>query len=73
MARGDYPAGFRVRLHAKDLRICRDMARAAGAVLPVVEEALHDYEQLIAAGHGDEDIAAIFRLKTALFGEGGGG
>jgi 3-hydroxyisobutyrate dehydrogenase len=72
MARGEYPAGFRVRLHAKDLRICRDMAREAGAVLPVVEEALHDYEQLIAAGHGDEDISAIFRVKTALFGGGGG-
>jgi 3-hydroxyisobutyrate dehydrogenase len=72
MARGEYPAGFRVRLHAKDLRICRDMAREAGAVLPVVEEALHDYEQLIAAGHGDEDISAIFRVKTALFGRGGG-
>lgn len=72
MARGEYPAGFRVSLHAKDLRICRDMARAAGAVLPVVEEALHDYEQLIAAGHGDEDISAIFRVKTALFGGSGG-
>ena len=44
------------------------MAREAGAVLPVVEEVLHDYEQLIAAGHGDEDISAIFRVKTALFG-----
>jgi 3-hydroxyisobutyrate dehydrogenase len=71
MARGEYPAGFRVRLHAKDLSICRDMARAAGAVLPVVEETLQDYAQLIAAGHGDEDISAIFRLKTALFGGGG--
>jgi 3-hydroxyisobutyrate dehydrogenase len=68
MARGEYPAGFRVRLHAKDLRICHDTAHEAGAVLPVVEEVLHDYEQLIAAGHGDEDISAIFRVKTALFG-----
>lgn len=72
MARGDYPAGFRVRLHAKDLRICREMAHAAGAVLPVVEETLRDYEQLIAAGHGDEDISAIFRVKAALFGGAGG-
>lgn len=72
MARGDYPPGFRVRLHAKDLRICREMARAAGAVLPVVEETLRDYEQLIAAGHGDEDISAIFRVKAELFGGAGG-
>ncbi|MFO1408949.1 MAG: NAD(P)-dependent oxidoreductase [Steroidobacteraceae bacterium] len=72
MARGEYPAGFRVRLHAKDLRICREMAAAHGAVLPVVEEALGDYERLIADGHGDEDISAIYRVKAALFGGGGG-
>lgn len=67
MVRGEYPPGFRVRLHAKDLRICRDMARAAGATLPVIEESLGDYGQLIEQGHGDEDVSAIFRLKAALF------
>jgi 3-hydroxyisobutyrate dehydrogenase len=67
MERGSYPAGFRVRLHEKDLRICRDMARAAGAELPVVEAMLAEYAELIAAGHGDEDISAVHRLKTALF------
>ena len=36
MIRGSYPAGFRVRLHEKDLRICRDMAAACGVALPVV-------------------------------------
>ncbi|HQR25159.1 MAG TPA: NAD(P)-dependent oxidoreductase, partial [Steroidobacteraceae bacterium] len=30
MVRGTYPAGFRVRLHDKDLRICRDMAARHG-------------------------------------------
>ena len=35
MARGEYPAGFRVRLHDKDLRICREMAARHGATLPV--------------------------------------
>ena len=67
MARGAYPAGFRVRLHLKDLHICRAMAQAAGARLPVIEETLGDYAQLVAAGHGDEDISAIYRLKSALF------
>jgi len=67
MARGAYPPGFRIRLHQKDLNICRAMARAKGAELPVVEAALREYAELIAAGHGDEDIAAIFRLKAALF------
>jgi 3-hydroxyisobutyrate dehydrogenase len=67
MARGSYPAGFRVRLHDKDLRICRDMAARHGAALPVVEATLADYARLLATGHGDEDISTIFRLKTPLF------
>jgi 3-hydroxyisobutyrate dehydrogenase len=67
MERGAYPPGFRVRLHQKDLNICHQMARARGAELPVVEGTLRDYEKLIAAGHGDEDISAIYRLKTVLF------
>ena len=67
MARGEYPAGFRVRLHDKDLRICRDMAARHGAVLPVVESTLADYARLLDAGHGDEDISAIFCLKAPLF------
>ena len=67
MERGEYPAGFRVRLHQKDLLICRAMAREAGAELPAVESALADYARLIASGHGDEDISAMFRLTSALF------
>lgn len=67
MARQEYPAGFRVRLHAKDLRICRDMAAAHGATLPAVESTLKLYQQLIDQGHGDEDISAVFRLTSALF------
>jgi 3-hydroxyisobutyrate dehydrogenase len=67
MARGSYPAGFRVRLHDKDLRICRDMAARHGATLPVVETTLADYARLLASGHGEEDISTIFRLKTPLF------
>jgi 3-hydroxyisobutyrate dehydrogenase len=67
MVRGSYPAGFRVKLHAKDLRICRDMAQAAGAALPVVEMLLKDYAQLVDEGHGDEDISSVFRLTERLF------
>ncbi len=37
MIRGSYPPGFRVRLHAKDLGICQDMAASYGVALPVVE------------------------------------
>ncbi|MGA3158844.1 MAG: NAD(P)-dependent oxidoreductase [Steroidobacteraceae bacterium] len=68
MAAGSYPAGFRVRLHQKDLRICQSMAAALGVHLPVVEETLSDYAAVISAGYGDEDISALYRLKLALFG-----
>jgi 3-hydroxyisobutyrate dehydrogenase len=67
MAKGEYPAGFRVRLHDKDLRICRAMAARHGAVLPVIEATLADYARLMATGHGEEDISTIFRLKVPLF------
>jgi 3-hydroxyisobutyrate dehydrogenase len=67
MARGSYPAGFRIRLHAKDLTICRDMAARFGVTLPVVERMLSEYAELIARGYGDEDISAAFRLKAELF------
>jgi 3-hydroxyisobutyrate dehydrogenase len=74
MARGEYPAGFRLRLHDKDLRICREMAARHGAVLPVVETTLADYARLLADGRGEEDISTIFRLKEPLFpGTGSGG
>jgi 3-hydroxyisobutyrate dehydrogenase len=67
MARGSYPAGFRVRLHQKDLGICHDMAARFGAALPVVERMRAEYAELIARGYGDEDISATFRLKEELF------
>jgi 3-hydroxyisobutyrate dehydrogenase len=67
MIRESYPPGFRVRLHAKDLSICHDMAKAFGVELGVVERMLAQYRQLIAQGHGDEDISTCFRLKDELF------
>ena len=70
MARNNFPAGFRVRLHEKDLRICRDMAAAHGARLPVVESTLAQYAELIAQGFGDEDISSIYRLKIRAVSDG---
>jgi 3-hydroxyisobutyrate dehydrogenase len=67
MARGAYPPGFKVRLHAKDLGICRDMAARFGVALPVVERMLGEYAELVARGFGDEDVSATYRLKQELF------
>jgi 3-hydroxyisobutyrate dehydrogenase len=67
IVRDAYPPGFRVRLHAKDLGICHDMAARHGAQLPLVEMTLANYRNLIELGHGDEDISTLFRLKDQLF------
>jgi 3-hydroxyisobutyrate dehydrogenase len=72
MVRGTFPPGFRVRLHAKDLGICRDMAARFGVTLPVVERMLDEYAELVSRGFGDEDISATFRLKAELFEPGAG-
>jgi 3-hydroxyisobutyrate dehydrogenase len=65
--RDSYPPGFRVRLHEKDLKICRAMAARDGVQLPLIEMTLVHYRRLIEQGHGDEDISTLFRLKDALF------
>ncbi len=70
MIRERYPPGFRVRLHLKDLGICRDMAARFGVALPVVERMLGEYTDLIERGYGDEDISADYRLKAELFANG---
>jgi len=72
MVRGEFPLGFKVALHAKDLEICRQMAGALGARLPVVEMTLVHYARLLADGSTEEDISALFRLKSDMFSGGGG-
>lgn len=67
MQRMTFPLGFRVRLHQKDLGICRAMAAEYGVQLPVIEMTMVHYERLIAAGYGDEDVSSLYRLKRAMF------
>jgi 3-hydroxyisobutyrate dehydrogenase len=67
IVRDSYPPGFRVRLHEKDLKICREMAARHGVQLPLIEMTLVHYRRLIEQGRGDEDISTLFHLKDALF------
>lgn len=62
-----YPLGFKLALHLKDLYICRTMARALGGKLPVAEATIPLYEQLKHQGHGDEDISTLYRANRHLF------
>jgi len=63
MTQGIFKPGFKLALHQKDLKICKGMADKLGLKLPVTEMAMTDYAKLIADGHGDEDISALYRLK----------
>ncbi|HEY1991821.1 MAG TPA: NAD-binding protein, partial [Gammaproteobacteria bacterium] len=67
MLRMSFPLGFKVSLHDKDLHIVQQMAGAQGVQLPVVEMTRIHYRRLMEAGHGDEDISSLFRLKQGLF------
>lgn len=66
MTRGTFAPGFKLALHHKDLKICQAMARQTSTSTTLVDMTLADYEQLMAAGFGDEDISALYRLKNKL-------
>ena len=67
MVRHEFPLGFKVELHQKDLGICRDMAGELGVRLPVVEMTMLHYRRLLEAGHRDEDISSLYRIKEKMF------
>jgi len=68
MIANDYPLGFKVALHRKDLGIALDLAREMGAQLPVSELAAELETDLVAEGHADDDMSAVARSIRALSG-----
>jgi 3-hydroxyisobutyrate dehydrogenase len=66
MVAGEFNHGFKLRLLHKDLGILAAMAAELGIALPTVAGAREDFRRLIEAGHGDEDISALIRLKQQL-------
>ncbi len=66
MIDNDYPLGFKVALHRKDLGIALELANQLGAVLPVSGLAAQFESGLIAGGHGEDDISAVARTIRAL-------
>jgi 3-hydroxyisobutyrate dehydrogenase-like beta-hydroxyacid dehydrogenase len=65
MLRGEFPLGFRLRLHRKDLAIALEAAAGGGLGLPVAGLVAAMEDDLIAAGHGDEDVSALARWFSA--------
>jgi len=58
----DYPAGFRTRLHRKDLGIAIAEGEAVGLDLALTRLVASWQDALIAAGYGDEDSSALGRI-----------
>jgi len=61
MLENDYPLGFKVTLHRKDLGIALGLANETGADLPVAQLAADLEDGLVAGGHGDDDMSALAR------------
>jgi 3-hydroxyisobutyrate dehydrogenase len=68
MLENDYPLGFKVELHRKDLGIALSMAREVGASLPVSALCEAIEAGLIGQGHADDDMSAVARSIRALSG-----
>jgi 3-hydroxyisobutyrate dehydrogenase len=62
MINDDYPLGFKLALHRKDLGIALALAHETGADLPIASLAAQFEDELIAEGHGDEDNSALARI-----------
>jgi 3-hydroxyisobutyrate dehydrogenase len=62
MVKNEYPLGFRVRLHRKDLGIALEAAKEMGVFLPATAVVAQIENGLVAQGYGDEDVSAIARL-----------
>jgi 3-hydroxyisobutyrate dehydrogenase len=68
MLANDYPLGFKVALHRKDLGIALEMARETGTALPITALVENLEAALVKRGHGDDDVSAVARTIRELSG-----
>jgi 3-hydroxyisobutyrate dehydrogenase len=68
MLENDYPLGFRVALHRKDLGIALQLARETGTSLPISALCEQIEAGLIGKGHADDDMSAVARAIRVLSG-----
>jgi len=60
--RGEYPLGFRMALHLKDLRIALAEADGFGLPMEVTRLVAEHAQRLVDSGHGDEDSSSLARV-----------
>src|SRR5690606_11647383 len=68
MLTGEYPLGFRTRLHRKDLGIALAEARERGVSMPVAAYVEQLEAGLVGRGYGDEDVSNVARVVRELAG-----
>jgi 3-hydroxyisobutyrate dehydrogenase-like beta-hydroxyacid dehydrogenase len=61
MVEDRYPLGFKLALHRKDVAIALAEAGRLGLDLQVSEQVLHEEDELMEQGYGDEDVSALAR------------
>jgi 3-hydroxyisobutyrate dehydrogenase len=66
MLDNEYPPGFKLSLHRKDLGIALGLADQVGVSLPLTALTAALESGVIAQGHGDEDMSAIARAIRQL-------
>lgn len=69
MRRHDYPAGFPVRLAAKDLQLVQEIATSAQVNMPLLDAALGRMGDSVTS-YGDDDLAAVYELGLTSNGRG---
>jgi 3-hydroxyisobutyrate dehydrogenase len=61
MIEEDFPTSFSARLARKDAGLVLDTAEAHDLELPIARTVAARFDQAIQAGHGEEDMAAVYR------------
>ena len=58
-----FETGFKLSLLLKDLKIIRTLARELNIEMHTVDAAIGDYEALVTAGDGNNDISGLIKRK----------
>ena len=66
MLNNDYPLGFKLALHHKDLGIALGTAESVQLELPISRLVQDQEAALIGSGHGDDDVSALHRLFDTI-------
>jgi 3-hydroxyisobutyrate dehydrogenase len=62
---GEFVPGFALRLAFKDVGLALDAARERNLELPITEAIARRWQQAIAGGHADEDVATVIATAGA--------